>query len=62
MASTDLTVALTNQLELGRTMDYVARIDREIEAVTLEQANAAFRKYVDPARLARVFAGDWTKK
>ena len=58
----DLTVALTNQLELGRTMDYVARIDREIEAVTLEQANAAFRKYVDPARLARVFAGDWTKK
>jgi zinc protease len=58
----DLTVALTSQLELGRTMDYVAKIDREIAAVTLEQANAAFRKYVDPAKLARVYAGDWTKK
>jgi zinc protease len=58
----DLAVALTNQLELGRTMDFVARIDREIAAVTLEQANAAFRRYVDPAKLARVFAGDWTKK
>ena len=57
----DLASALTSQLELGRTMDYVAGIDRAIEAVTLEQANAAFRKYVDPAKLGRVFAGDFAK-
>ena len=57
-----LATTLANQLEVGRTMDYVAGIDKAIGAVTLEQANAAFRKYVDPSRLARVFAGDWTKK
>jgi len=38
-----------------------AGLDRAIAAVTLEQANAAFRKYVDPAKLATVYAGDWTK-
>jgi zinc protease len=52
---------LTSQLELGRTMEFMAAQDRAIAAVTLEQANAAFRKYVDPAKLARVYAGDWAK-
>ena len=57
----DLTVALVSQLELGRTMDYVAGVDRAIEAVTLEQANAAFRKYLDPSKLVTVYAGDFAK-
>jgi zinc protease len=59
----DRTVALqlTQQLELGRTMDYVAGVDKAIAAVTLEQANAAFRKYIDPAKLAFVYAGDFAK-
>jgi zinc protease len=52
---------LVGQLELGRTMEFTAGLDRAIAAVTLEQANAAFRKYIDPARLATVYAGDWTK-
>jgi zinc protease len=57
----DLAQALTGQLEVGRTMAYTAGIDRAIEAVTLEQANAAFRKYVDPSKLVRVYAGDFAK-
>ena len=57
----DLAAALGSQLELRRTMDYVAGIDRAIEAVTLEQANAAFRKYFDPARLVRAYAGDFAR-
>ena len=57
----DLATQLAGQLELGRTMEYVAGIDRAIEAVTLEQANAAFRKYYDPAKLVRVYAGDFAK-
>jgi zinc protease len=56
-----LATTLAGQLELGRTMDYIAGIDRAIEAVTLEQANAAFRKYVDPAKLVNVYAGDFAK-
>ena len=31
-------------------------------AGVIDQVNAAFRKYVDPAKLAAVYAGDWTKK
>jgi zinc protease len=57
----ELVQTLTGQLEVGRTMEYTAGIDRAIEAVTLEQANAAFRKYVDPSRLVRVYAGDFAK-
>jgi zinc protease len=57
-----LAATLAGQLEVGRTMDYVAGVDKAIAAVTLEQANAAFRKYVDVSKLAIFYAGDWTKK
>jgi zinc protease len=57
-----LATQLSGQLELGRNMDFTAGIDRAIEAVTLEQANAAFRKYVDPSKLVMVYAGDFAKK
>jgi zinc protease len=53
--------SLAFYLELGRTMEYQAKVDRAIESVTLEQANAAFRKYIDPAKLATVYAGDFAK-
>ena len=52
---------LTGQLELGRTMDYVAGVDKAIAEVTLEQAIAALRKYVDPSKLVTVYAGDFAK-
>ena len=57
-----LAALLQGQLQIGRTMDYTAGIDRAIAAVTLEQANAAFRKYIDVSKLTFVYAGDWTKK
>jgi zinc protease len=57
----ELASQLTAQLELDRTMDYVAGVDRAIEAVTLEQANAVFRKYLDPSKLVKVYAGDFAK-
>ena len=48
-------------LELDRTMAYQAKVDRAIESVTLDQVNAAFRKYIDPAKLATAYAGDFAK-
>jgi zinc protease len=57
----DLAATLSSQLELGRTMDYVAGVDRAIEAVTLDQANAAFRKYIDASKLVMIYAGDFAK-
>jgi len=52
---------LAAYLELDRTMAFQAKIDREIEALTLDQVNAAFRKYVDPSKLVFVYAGDFAK-
>ena len=56
-----LAATLTGLTEVGRNLDYVAGIDRAIEAVTLEQANAAFRKYFDPSAHVRIYAGDFAK-
>ena len=52
---------LASELELGRTMEFDAKIDAAIESLTLEQVNAAFKKYVDPSRLVTVYAGDFAK-
>ena len=53
---------LVAQAWLGRTWAQSAELDRAIEAVTVESANAAFRKYVKPDDLATFVAGDFAKK
>ncbi len=48
-------------LLLGRTFAFQAAQDARIEATTLDQVNAAFRKYVDPSKIALIWAGDAAK-
>jgi zinc protease len=57
-----LAASLTFQLYLGRTWAESGQIDDAIGAVTRASADAALRKYVDPARFAYVYAGDFRKK
>jgi zinc protease len=57
----NVATALAAQLDANRTMAYTAGVDKAIESVTLEQANAAFRKYVDPSKLVLIYAGDFAK-
>jgi zinc protease len=57
-----LAAVLVSQEYLGRTWDDDARKDQAIEAVSLDQANAALRRYITPDAMAKVFAGDFTKK
>ncbi|MGZ5036536.1 MAG: M16 family metallopeptidase [Usitatibacter sp.] len=45
----------------GRTLAYDSKLDRDIEAVTPGEANAAFRKYFDASRFVTVRAGDFAK-
>jgi zinc protease len=52
---------LATYLELDRTLAYQEKVDRAIESVTLDQVNAAFRKYIDPSKLATAYAGDFAK-
>jgi len=57
-----LAASLVSQEYLGRTWAESARIDAAIAAVTVESANAALRKYVDPAGIGYAYAGDFAKK
>jgi zinc protease len=56
-------LALMNQLaqheQLGRTMKWDEQLEQRIQALTPEQINAAFRKYIDPAGVSIVKAGDF---
>ena len=54
-----LSGTLLGQLSTGRTMDYTAQRLAKIEATSLEDVNAAIRKYMDWSRLVHVHAGDF---
>jgi zinc protease len=45
----------------GRTMEWDARLEAAVAALTPEQVNAAFRRHVDAAALSIVKGGDFKK-
>ena len=47
--------------QLGRTLLYDEQMDSKIQSLTVDQINAAFRKYMDPAAVTIVKAGDFKK-
>jgi len=50
-----------DRLYLGQTFAEAAEFDAKYLAVTLDEVNAAFRKYIDPDKLVVVKAGDFAK-
>jgi zinc protease len=48
-------------LFVGRTFDYSKRLEQRILALTPAQVAAALRKYIDPAKVSMVKAGDFKK-
>ena len=56
---TGVAFTLANNLFLGRTYAIQAKVDAAIGQLTLEEVNAALRKYLAPERLVLVFAGDF---
>lgn len=61
-SDTALAGILTNLRHLGRTMAFEADIEKKINGLTVEQVNAALRKYIDPKKLVIVTAGDFETK
>jgi len=53
---------LVDELFNRRTFAYYAELEKKIQALTPEDAIAAFRKHIDPRRLVIVEAGDFHKK
>jgi zinc protease len=52
---------LAQQAYLGRTWAETAKLDADIAKVDVGAANAALRKFLDPARVAWSYAGDFAK-
>jgi zinc protease len=53
--------AWTQYLDLGRTFAFSKQFEDRLAAATPEQVSAAFRKYIDPASITLVLAGDAKK-
>jgi zinc protease len=51
-----------NYMHLGRTFAWSKQLEEKITALTPAQISAALRKYVDPAKVTVVKAGDFTKR
>ena len=52
---------LNNSLYLGRSVLFQAELESKVRALKLDEVNAALRKYLDPAKLVVVKAGDFTR-
>jgi zinc protease len=46
-------------LDLNRTFARAGQVDAQLQSLTLEQVNAALRKYIDPAKWVWGMAGDF---
>jgi zinc protease len=56
-----LAVLLTEDLYVGRTLQFEADLEEKIQALTPAAVDAALRKYIDPKQLSVVKAGDFAK-
>jgi zinc protease len=50
---------LAQHEQLGRTMMWDRDLEAKIQSLTPEQITAVFRKYIDPAQMSIVKAGDF---
>ncbi|WP_137939575.1 pitrilysin family protein [Chitinivorax sp. B] len=51
--------ALATHLLLKRTMQFAIDREADLGRLTVDQVNAALRKYLDPAKFVQVYAGDF---
>jgi zinc protease len=55
----NLAAGWARNLDLGRTFARAAEVDRQLQALTLDQVNGALRKYIDPTKWVLGVAGDF---
>ncbi len=53
--------SISNNLFLNRTLAWDEKIEKEVAELTPEKINAAMKKYLDPAKINIVKAGDFAK-
>jgi len=52
---------LSDTLYAGRTMQYYADMEKQVQALKTDDVNSIIKKYVDPQRLTIILAGDFPK-
>ena len=57
----ELASQIASRREYGRTFKYDAALESRVKAVTIDQVNAAIRKYLVPGSFTKVRAGDFAK-
>ena len=58
----ELVTRLSQQSFQERTMAYDQALEARVAALTVDQVNATIKKYVNPAKLSAVKAGDFKNK
>ncbi len=58
----ELVGRLGNYLFINRTLAFDSALDKQLQALTPEQINAAMRKYITPDKITIIKAGDFAKK
>lgn len=53
---------LTRYMVDGKNLDFYTETETKAKALTLEQINAALKKYLDPNKIIFMYAGDFRKK
>ena len=48
-------------MDLGRRFDESSKLDKALSELTLEQVNAALRRYLQPDRMVWGWAGDFSR-
>jgi zinc protease len=46
----------------GKDLSFFNANEEQVKALTLDQVNAALRKYISPDKMVFVYAGDFNKK
>lgn len=52
---------LSSNLQLDRDMAWEADLEAKVQALTVEEVNRVFKKYIDPAKMVVIKAGDFAK-
>ena len=53
---------LASYMSDGKDLDFYTYNEEQVKALTLEQVNAALRKYISPEKITYYYVGDFTKK
>lgn len=61
-SDSSLASTLANNLFLKRTLAFDDALEASVSALTTHDVNAALRKYIDPAQMAVITAGDFASK